>query len=276
MLLRVRGDRDDLTQRFARPAEPLRQCRLGLGERALCGRLHLGRGRESQSWVVPEPGEGRLAVRRPEDAPSELGEFGVDAGHLAEARLVDLFGAQVQRRVDADELPIRLGAAGDVHDPGLVLRPGVPLDLVLEQVPVGVERRLHHLFEHGPELAPEVPGVRGRPRWAFGRRHGRRRPLLERSLKEAIEDLDRAPDVVARGDLAVRQAGPQVRDVLLDVRTHCPPARHHVRGLGRRLDGLEVRQVHEGRLQPVHRVDRPAFGAGLELGELAFRLLDQD
>ena len=124
---------------------------------------------------------------------------------LGQADVVDLLGAQLDRRVVADRRRVGVVAAGDPAQPGLVVGAGVWLDVVAERVAVRPGRR--------PDVALDDPGEAALPLVEVGALHPagvggvEQRVLGERRREPAVDLVDGLAD----GEIG---RGPAVGDTL--------------------------------------------------------------
>src|SRR4029079_12043099 len=99
-------------------------------------------------------------VLRPQDAPTELHELAIDPLDLGDAGLMDVLRRKVERRVDTDQLAVRLEPPGDVHEAWSVVGAGNRKDVARDRVAVAPERGRcdigDRLEEGGPE-GGEIP-----------------------------------------------------------------------------------------------------------------------
>jgi len=209
MCLRVFRDPDDLAGGLRQPPEPGRRRRLGAGERALRGLEDLVSGREAECRVAPERGEGRAEVVRPELPPTGLDERGVDSLDLAQARLVDRRGIEVERGVEADHCAVGVLAARNVHQPGPRARPGGGRDPGLEDLAVATERRDRHLRNGSQQVPSERREIPLAPAVVARSRRLRELPVGGRVALHPEQLVDRPSDRVGHRHAAVGERPPR-------------------------------------------------------------------
>ena len=96
---------------------------------------------EAEAGVVAQRGQGALEVRRAEDAAAELHELAIDPLDLGEAGRVNVLRLEIEGRVDLDEIPVRLDAAGHVQRSGPVVGTRDRRDVARQRVAVAPKRR---------------------------------------------------------------------------------------------------------------------------------------
>ncbi len=233
---------------------------LGAVERLLGLVRDLVARREEHGGVVREALADGLDGSRSEEARPERLDLGADPRHLGLAPRVDLLGREVERRVDADHLPVGRGV--DLAKARL-LRGTCPREkLAAEEVAVALEGRLHARADRLLEL----PADRGRL-------HVRdERPLRGGPGEEVVELGEGLGDRVPDGEAPACRPAAEVRADLVEPGPDGAPAEHDVaRVLGRR-HGLQLGEVEELDLRPVERVHAPLLEGARELVEVVPQL----
>ena len=163
MLGLVIAHHDDLARGVREPAEPAADRVVRPPQRILCRCPDLVARREPQGRVVPQPGQRCRHAGRAEDLGAEPGELAVDALGLLEPDRVDRLRREVERRVGPDEMRVGRVAAGDVAEPGPVVRAGDRPQLVDEDRSLSLERRPDPSADRGEHAVGEGRSCFERP-----------------------------------------------------------------------------------------------------------------
>ena len=208
----------DIAVGLGQDPEPVAHGGPGLGHRRLRRRDDLVGVVVMKRRVVAEGGEDPLEIVGADGGRAQLAVLAGQRFDLGQADVVDLLGAQPDRRVVADRRRVSLVAAGDPAQPGLVVGAGVWLDVVAERVTVRPGRR--------PDVALDDPGEAALPLLEVGAIHAagvggvEQRVLGERRREPAVDLLDGLADGEvgrgpAMGDTLAVPAG-QVAEVRRD------------------------------------------------------------
>ena len=249
------------------PPEPVGDRRRRPGQRALRSREHLVRSLEVQPRVVAQRGEGRrrgpfVPRTRPPSSTNSASMRAISASPVAWISS----GVEVQRRVDADPVPVGLAAAGQVHEPGPVLRAGDAA-----RPPARASRGSGGTRGSRRRARAAVDASRKRRRSASGQSAcssaagAGELPVLRRRRLEVRQHVEDALDRLVHGDEAIGRRLPQVRAHLVEVAPDAAPALDQGPAVIRRADRLVVDEVEEarpsGRRADPRSIRACAFGA---------------
>ena len=262
MLRLVIAHHDDLARGVREPAEPAAD-RLVRPPQRILGRCpDLVARRESQRRVVPQPGERGRHPGRAQHLGAEPGELAVDALGLLEPDGVDRLRREVQRRVGPDEMRVGRVAAGDVGEPGPVVRAGDRAQLVDQDRSLSLERRPDR--RHGSRRARRRRRTlvirAASPRWSAwaGRRQ---RPIDVVERKEIVQLVDHAVDEARPGQSGPRP--PRSAGRRRGGRSRGPwPASAPAPPRRRRACPAAGSSRRSGAGPAAHRADRPPIGRG--------------
>ena len=188
---------------------------------------------------------------------------------------MELRRAEGQRRVVADQQLIRVGPAGEVHDPGPFIGPAHRRNLGLDHVPVLQECGPRDLTNGSAQIRPELLQVGWAPVRVLGSGRVEQRPRLVRFRQEPRQGVHDPFDRRSHGDTPVAQAQSQVGLVLLEKLADRSPAGDKRSPLGRGIDPLERFDVEDLDLWSFQRVHGPALKTGIDLGEVGVDLVHQ-
>ncbi len=173
---------------------------------------------------------------------------------------MDLLGREVERRVDADHLPVGRGV--DLAKARLLRGARLREKLAAEEVAVALEGGRHARADRLLELPPDLGRLDT----------GDERPLRGGPGEEVVELRERLGDRVPDGEAPARRSAAEVRADLVEPGPDRAPAEHDVaRVLGRR-HGLDLGEVEELDLGPVERVHAPLLEGAVELVEVVPQL----
>ncbi len=209
-----------------------------------------------QRRIAPDGGRGLPPAPAAEDSPRKGFDLGVDPLDLGQPDPVQLLGRGVERGVHPHQLPVRRDAAGEVAHAGAVVRACRGPDLLRQHVVQAGERRADLVADSGLD--------------AGHRDH--ERPLGVRSRQLVSQDVDHPVDGGAAGHEPVREAAPQVGDVVVHEGGHRAPPLEQGLAVGRRPRRLVVGGVEELDRDAVERVHVPGHDPAVEQREL---LLDR-